>query len=51
VGLETSRIFAAANRLLTDQAAYAAMAQVRTLYGDGKAAARICDILASDARE
>jgi len=45
VGLDPTRIVAATRRLLDDQAAYAKMAQVRSIYGDGQAAARICDLL------
>jgi UDP-N-acetylglucosamine 2-epimerase (non-hydrolysing) len=41
VGTDPDRIVAVAARLLTDPAAYEAMAQAPNPYGDGKAAARI----------
>ena len=41
VGTDPEKIFAAAHRLLTDAAAYAAMSQAPNPYGDGHAAARI----------
>ena len=41
VGPKSERIVAAARRLLTDRAAYAAMAQAVNPYGDGHACARI----------
>ena len=41
VGHRKERIFTAARRLLTDEAAYAAMAQADNPYGDGHAAERI----------
>jgi UDP-N-acetylglucosamine 2-epimerase (non-hydrolysing) len=41
VGTDPDRIVAAAHRLLTDPAAYAAMSHAPNPYGDGKAAARI----------
>ena len=45
VGTARARIVAEASRLLTDAKAYAAMANVRNPYGDGKAAGRVVDIL------
>jgi UDP-N-acetylglucosamine 2-epimerase (non-hydrolysing) len=47
VGTSRERIFAEASRLLTDPNAYAAMARGDNPYGDGRAAARIVDILAA----
>jgi UDP-N-acetylglucosamine 2-epimerase (non-hydrolysing) len=41
VGTDPQRIFTAGHRLLTDPAAYAAMAQAPNPYGDGRSAARI----------
>lgn len=41
VGAQTHRIVAEASQLLTDKAAYAAMANVSNPYGDGQAAPRI----------
>ncbi len=46
VGTDEERIFAEAERLLTDETAHRAMARVRNPYGDGKAAERIVGILA-----
>jgi UDP-N-acetylglucosamine 2-epimerase (non-hydrolysing) len=45
VGVETDAIVSAAQRLLDDTAAYAAMATAVSPYGDGHAAERIADIL------
>jgi len=45
VGTDTKKIVAEATRLLDDQTAYDAMAQAKNPYGDGRACARICDIL------
>ena len=45
VGTNTARIVSEARRLLTDRAAYDAMARAVNPYGDGKAAARIVDLL------
>ncbi|HMV16864.1 MAG TPA: UDP-N-acetylglucosamine 2-epimerase (non-hydrolyzing) [Nitrospira sp.] len=45
VGTERATIVREANRLLDDAAAYDAMARAHNPYGDGKAAARIRDIL------
>ena len=45
VGTDTARIVSEARRLLTDRAAYDAMAHAVNPYGDGKAAARIVDLL------
>ena len=41
VGTDPDRIVASAERLLTDAAAYAAMARARNPYGDGQSSARI----------
>lgn len=46
VGTDEERIFAEAERLLTDDAAYAALAHRANPYGDGRAAERIVGILA-----
>ena len=43
VGTDRDTIVAAANRLLDDRAAYAAMAKVENPYGDGRAAQRIAE--------
>ncbi len=51
VGTDEERIFAEAERLLTDEAAYAAMARAGNPYGDGRAAERIAGILAGEAVE
>ena len=45
VGTDPDAIVAAATELLTDPAAYARMARGASPYGDGRAAARICEIL------
>lgn len=45
VGTDTARIVEEVARLLTDPAAYAAMASEHSLFGDGRAAQRIVDIL------
>lgn len=45
IGTEAGRIVAECARLLDDPTAHAAMAQVRTPYGDGRAAGRIVDLL------
>lgn len=45
VGTEEARIVEAAETLLRDKAAYRAMAQAGSPFGDGKAAERIADIL------
>jgi len=45
VGTVTEPIVEAATRLLTDPSAYAAMAQVRSPFGDGTAARQILDHL------
>ena len=45
VGVETSAIVAATQRLLDDEEAYGRMAVARTVYGDGQAAGRIADTL------
>jgi UDP-N-acetylglucosamine 2-epimerase (non-hydrolysing) len=45
VGTDPERIAEAAARLLDDAAAYAAMAIVRHLYGDGQSSARIVEAL------
>jgi UDP-N-acetylglucosamine 2-epimerase (non-hydrolysing) len=46
VGTDADRIVAEASRLLDDEAAYAAMARAHNPFGDGKAAARIVELLA-----
>lgn len=51
VGTDEERIFTEAERLLTDPAAYAAMARTGNPYGDGQAAERIAGILAGRAVE
>lgn len=50
VGTDRDTIVAEATRLLDDEAAYAAMAQAHSPYGDGHAAARICDLLSPGGR-
>jgi UDP-N-acetylglucosamine 2-epimerase (non-hydrolysing) len=45
-GTERERIFSMASALLTDRAAYDAMAHAVNPYGDGHACRRICDALA-----
>jgi UDP-N-acetylglucosamine 2-epimerase (non-hydrolysing) len=45
VGTEKGKIFAEAQKLLTDRSAYHEMATQANPYGDGKAAKRIVDIL------
>ena len=47
VGTDAARITAAVQRLLDDPAAYGAMAKGASPYGDGKAAQRIADVVAS----
>jgi UDP-N-acetylglucosamine 2-epimerase (non-hydrolysing) len=46
VGTDAERIVAEAERLLDDEAAYAAMARAHNPFGDGKSAARIVELLA-----
>lgn len=46
VGPNTDRIVEHATRLLTDESAYAAMANVANPYGDGQAAVRVADEVA-----
>lgn len=46
VGTDADRIVAEAERLLDDEAAYAAMARAHNPFGDGKSAARIVELLA-----
>ncbi len=48
VGTQTDAIRAAAQELLDDPVAYAAMARRESPYGDGRAAARIVDTLRRD---
>ena len=48
VGTQTDQIVAAADELLTDADAYAAMARIGSPYGDGKAAGRIVERLRRD---
>jgi len=45
VGTQRARIVAEATHLLSDRAAYAAMAREVDVYGDGQAATRICEVL------
>ena len=45
VGTEEQTIYEAFSQLLTDPAAYAAMAHASNPYGDGKASVRIADVL------
>lgn len=45
VGMDRARIVAEASRLLSDPLAYAAMARPVHVYGDGRAAQRICEVL------
>jgi len=47
VGTDADRIVAEAERLLDDEAAYAAMAQAHNPFGDGKSAGRIAELLAT----
>jgi len=49
VGTDPDLIVAEASRLLTDEAAYTAMAQASNPFGDGHAAKRIVDVLAGSA--
>ena len=46
VGTDADRIVAETERLLDDEAAYAAMARAHNPFGDGHSAARIADLLA-----
>jgi UDP-N-acetylglucosamine 2-epimerase (non-hydrolysing) len=46
VGTDADRIVAEAERLLDDEAAYAAMARAHNPFGDGRTSARIVDLLA-----
>jgi UDP-N-acetylglucosamine 2-epimerase (non-hydrolysing) len=48
VGTDPDRIAGETFRLLDDPAAYAAMARAHNPFGDGRAAQRICELLASD---
>ncbi len=47
VGTDPGRIVAEVERLLHDEAAYAAMARAHNPFGDGKSAARIVELLAA----
>lgn len=47
VGTDADRIVAEAERLLDDEAAYAAMARAHNPFGDGKSAGRIAELLAT----
>ena len=47
VGTDPGRIVAEVERLLDDEAAYAAMARAHNPFGDGKSAARIVELLAA----
>lgn len=51
VGTSTVRLVAAVNRLLDDDAAYGRMSRAHNPYGDGKAARRIADALASSSTD
>jgi UDP-N-acetylglucosamine 2-epimerase (non-hydrolysing) len=46
VGTDADRIVAEAERLLDDEAAYAAMARAHNPFGDGRSAGRITELLA-----
>ena len=46
VGTDAERIYAEAERLLTDEAHYRKMAQAKNPFGDGKAGERIVQVLA-----
>ena len=48
-GTNSNRIIEAVNQLLDDEPSYAAMARAHNPYGDGRAAARIVDILQTGA--
>ena len=48
VGTEEETIYREFSRLLTDRAAYGAMAHAANPYGDGRACERIADILSAD---
>ena len=45
VGTEEERVYSEAKKLLTDEAAYARMAEARSPYGDGEAARRIVEAI------
>lgn len=47
VGTDAARIVTEAERLLDDEAAYAAMARAHNPFGDGRSATRIADLLAA----
>ena len=47
VGTDADTIFAEAERLLEDEAAYATMARAHNPFGDGRSAGRIVELLAS----
>ena len=47
VGTDADRIVAEVERLLDDEAAYAAMARAHNPFGDGHSAARIAELLAN----
>jgi UDP-N-acetylglucosamine 2-epimerase (non-hydrolysing) len=49
VGTDTEALIAEVNRLLDNESEYTAMSRAHNPYGDGKAAARIADILAGEA--
>ena len=48
VGTECERIVAEVDRLCDDATAYRRMSRTSAVYGDGRASARICDVLARD---
>lgn len=50
VGTSTEKLVAAVNRLLVDEASYGRMSRAHNPYGDGQAARRIADALASSSR-
>lgn len=50
VGTDERRIVGEANRLLDNEAAYAAMARAHNPYGDGKAAGRVVETLTGNVR-
>ncbi len=49
VGTDTEALIREVNLLLDDESQYTAMSRAHNPYGDGKAAARIVDILAGEA--
>ena len=49
VGTDQAKIIAESEKLLSDQAHYAAMANVENPFGDGQASQRILDVIAQSA--